>query len=349
MKTLERFVAITAFTLLTTAFMTPTPTSGAAQGKSMRHQDELQIGFLQMFEKGAKAAFDEGRSYSIFYGGEVPITKEDTPLGSRFLIAVLYKANPDETRAPFRIRVELEATNEEGGETSRLSFTSPVFDGEQIEEEVGKVGCLFETASRLKEQGFATIYLIAETEDTTISDVMRVQVSFPSADVQVATAADPNLELIEAAIKGQTAEVQALLDARADVDTRGPYAVTPLIVAASEGHSQIVRLLLKAGADVDMKAQGGVTALLAAAGRGHTKSVRLLLEAGADMNARSLRGRARRTRIYWDLRGSSEENPSILPIRGVQSCTDTSNWPCIGSAGFRFSGLCPFDHPVHPP
>ena len=64
---------------------------------------------------------------------------------------------------------------------------------------------------------------------------------------------------------------------------------------------------------------------------------------------RSLRGRARRTRIYWDLRGSSEENPSILPIRGVQSCTDTSNWPCIGSAGFRFSGLCPFDHPVHPP
>ena len=64
--------------------------------------------------------------------------------------------------------------------------------------------------------------------------------------------------------------------------------------------------------------------------------------------ARSLRGRAQRTRTDWDLRGSSEENRPILPIRRVQSCTDTRNWPCIGSAGLRFSGLCPFDLPVHP-
>ena len=38
---------------------------------------------------------------------------------------------------------------------------------------------------------------------------------------------------------------------------------------------------------------------------------------------RSLRGRAQRTRIDWDLRGSSEENRPILPIRRIQSCTDT--------------------------
>ena len=50
----------------------------------------------------------------------------------------------------------------------------------------------------------------------------------------------------------------------------------------------------------------------------------------------------------WDLKGSSEENRPILPIRRVQSCTDTRNWPCIGSAWLRFSGLCPFDLPVHP-
>ena len=62
---------------------------------------------------------------------------------------------------------------------------------------------------------------------------------------------------------------------------------------------------------------------------------------------RSLRGRARRSRIHWNLRGSSEEKGSISPIRQVQSGTDTSSWPCSEFAGFRFSGLCPFDHPVH--
>ncbi len=61
--------------------------------------------------------------------------------------------------------------------------------------------------------------------------------------------------------------------------------------------------------------------------------------------ARSLRGRARRTRIYWDLRGSSEENPSILPIRGVQSCTDTSNWRVSGLLG---SGFPDYAHSIIP-
>ena len=69
---------------------------------------------------------------------------------------------------------------------------------------------------------------------------------------------------------------------------------------------------------------------------------------GFTATARSLRGRAQRTRTDWDLKGSSEENRPILPIRRVQSCTDTRNWPCIGSAWLRFSGLCPFDLPVHP-
>ncbi len=67
-----------------------------------------------------------------------------------------------------------------------------------------------------------------------------------------------------------------------------------------------------------------------------------------EMRARSLRGRARRTRIHWDLRGSSEENRSILPIRQSLGLYGHKYCPCIGSAGFRFSGLCPFDHPVHP-
>jgi len=55
---------------------------------------------------------------------------------------------------------------------------------------------------------------------------------------------------------------------------------------ANDGSAEDVEFLIKAGVDVDTKTSGGYTPLLIAAGRGRTRIVKMLLDAGADVNAR---------------------------------------------------------------
>jgi ankyrin repeat protein len=92
--------------------------------------------------------------------------------------------------------------------------------------------------------------------------------------------------LMEASIRGYADLVQALVDARADVNARDDYGETPLMFASGKGHAAIVGLLLKAGADVNAQTPSGSSALILAAKRGELAVVRLLLQAGADVKAR---------------------------------------------------------------
>jgi ankyrin repeat protein len=85
--------------------------------------------------------------------------------------------------------------------------------------------------------------------------------------------------LWEAAEKGNTREVERLLQAGADVHARGDAA---LRWAAAHGHTETVALLLQAGADVHAENDD---ALRRAALLGHTETVALLLRAGADVHA----------------------------------------------------------------
>ncbi len=99
-----------------------------------------------------------------------------------------------------------------------------------------------------------------------------------------AIAQDINSELIEAAKKGDTVSIKALLDAGADVDAKDTdfyYGQTALILAVREGHTDVVRMLLDAGADVNAKDNNGQTALMVAEAEGHTEIVELLKKAGA--------------------------------------------------------------------
>ena len=94
------------------------------------------------------------------------------------------------------------------------------------------------------------------------------------------SAQDINQELIEAAKKGNTTAVKALLEAGADVNTKDKKGWTGLLLAAVKGHTATVQALLDAGADVNAKAIG-VTALSLATRNGHTAVVQLLKKAGA--------------------------------------------------------------------
>ena len=72
----------------------------------------------------------------------------------------------------------------------------------------------------------------------------------------------------------------------------------PLIDAAEKGQTEQVKALLEEGADVNAKEDKdyGRTALLWTASYGHTEVVQVLLDAGADLNANPLFSYAPSTR-----------------------------------------------------
>ena len=98
---------------------------------------------------------------------------------------------------------------------------------------------------------------------------------------------DTGLALINAANKGDSEVVEALLDSGADINARDEQNQTALHQAASRGHTPIVKLLLERGADVNAKNLFGQTPLLGPVYRGSLDIVGALLGAGADVDARS--------------------------------------------------------------
>ncbi|NIO49585.1 MAG: serine hydrolase [Candidatus Aminicenantes bacterium] len=98
---------------------------------------------------------------------------------------------------------------------------------------------------------------------------------------------DTGLALIEAADKGDSEAVEALLDSGADINARDEQNQTALHLAAGRGHTPVVKLLLERGADVNAKNLLGRTPLLVPVYRGSLDIVRALLNAGADVEARS--------------------------------------------------------------
>lgn len=85
-------------------------------------------------------------------------------------------------------------------------------------------------------------------------------------------ARDPNehddfgqTQLMRAALRGDVARVQALLQRGADPNAVDSWDTTALMLAAGKGHAAVVRLLLQHGAQVDARDSCGRSALMAAA------------------------------------------------------------------------------------
>jgi ankyrin repeat protein len=75
----------------------------------------------------------------------------------------------------------------------------------------------------------------------------------------------PILPFITAILDKNTAQLQALIQSRADVNARGTYAETPLMWAVDEGWIVGIQILIEAGADVKAESDSGATPLLIAA------------------------------------------------------------------------------------
>lgn len=91
--------------------------------------------------------------------------------------------------------------------------------------------------------------------------------------------------VMKAARHNDTAALEKLIAAGADVNELDPNGDAPLVMAAYLGHADIVRMLLDAGADLAAVDPGmRATALHAAAYAGRTEAARVLVERGIDID-----------------------------------------------------------------
>jgi uncharacterized protein len=90
-----------------------------------------------------------------------------------------------------------------------------------------------------------------------------------------------------AARQGDAELATALVAAGANIRAATRFGVyTPLHLAAERGSASIVKTLLRSGAAVDARTSTGATALMLASASGETTAVAALLDKGADVNAR---------------------------------------------------------------
>ena len=133
-------------------------------------------------------------------------------------------------------------------------------------------------------------------------------------------ASDLNNQLINAAYKGDTAAVEALLAKGADVSAKTLLGDTALICAINLRHADTVRVLIEKGADVNVKDHRGVPALTVATRQAtlHRTSgdiVRVLLAKGADANATDKSGN---NALYWAKFGHHAEIIQLLKEAGAE-------------------------------
>lgn len=97
--------------------------------------------------------------------------------------------------------------------------------------------------------------------------------------VDVLLAAQPDLDIFDAAAVGRTARVAECLDANpALLHAQSSLGFSPLALAAFFGHAETVTLLLGRGADPKAPSATGASAIGLAAGKGHHHILKLLKE-----------------------------------------------------------------------
>jgi len=116
--------------------------------------------------------------------------------------------------------------------------------------------------------------------------------------------------------RGHHALVTALVGARADVNARNRYGVTPLWLASLNGDAAVAGTLLRVGADPRVpRGDSGETPLMAAAISGSAATLQRLIAHGADPNVKDgVRGQ---TALMWASAESHPEAATVLVDAGA--------------------------------
>jgi uncharacterized protein len=113
----------------------------------------------------------------------------------------------------------------------------------------------------------------------------RAMLAAPFAAALGPATAQSRTSLVEAAGRGDLAQVEALLRAGADIEQRDAGARTAVLAATDGNHVDVVRALIARGANVNAQDNQRDSAFLLAGARGYTDVVRATLSAGADLKS----------------------------------------------------------------
>ena len=160
--------------------------------------------------------------------------------------------------------------------------------------------------------------------ESEVSALMQALYTEDTATVDELLAADPELDIFEAAALGRVERLRELLDARPGLaQTWSPDRATALHFAAFFRQPEATRLLVERGVDLEAVSPtfGDVTPLHSACASGERESARILLEAGADPNARQQGGF---TPLHAAAQNGDDELARMLLERGAdpEAATD---------------------------
>ena len=157
-----------------------------------------------------------------------------------------------------------------------------------------------------------------------VSALMQALYTDDTARAEGLLAAEPELDVFEAAALGRVDRLRELLDASPELaHSWSPDRTTALHFAAFFRQPEATRLLVERGADVEAVSPtfGNVTPLHSACASGERESARVLLEAGGDPNVRQQGGF---TPLHAAAQNGDEELARMLLARGAdpEAATD---------------------------
>jgi ankyrin repeat protein len=164
----------------------------------------------------------------------------------------------------------------------------------------------------------------ASRGETGVSAVLWARYRGQTEIVDALLAADPVLDIFDAAALGHLSRLAELVAADPDqADAWSSDGFTPVGLAAFFGHPESVRFLLEHGADVQAVARNPmrVQPLHAATAARSVESVRLILEAGADPDAEQQEG--------WTalMVARQHDDTEIVDLLLAHGAHDTGNEP----------------------
>lgn len=138
-------------------------------------------------------------------------------------------------------------------------------------------------------------------------------------------AAHSDTPIADAAMRGDVAQMEALIERGADVNAAQGDGMTALHWAGETGTAEMAHLLVSAGANLEATTRiGDLTPLLIAAEAGNGAVVDVLLQSGANLKARSSVGGA--TALHYAARAGSVESVEALLSHGADPNEHQLEW-----------------------
>jgi uncharacterized protein len=222
---------------------------------------------------------------------------------------------------------------------------SPVADAAQAGDKDAVVSLLKQAAdvNAAQADGMTALHWAAMHDDADLAQTLL----YAGANVKATTRINSYTPLLLAARNGNSAVMEPLLTAGADVDDTTANGTTPLMFAAAAGNVDAANTLLAHHANVNASESfRGLTAVMYAAASDRAQVVDILAKHGADLKATTkvveLNKMGRNSAVFAGLFVGNPFAPGAQPSQGAQRGGAPGAAPAGGGGGGQFGGRNPF-------